>query len=148
MNWNIKWKWTELPLSRDDILSVQDKLGLTFPENFVKLVLQNNAGYPNHRYFDIGNRKDLVFEHLLNLKHDGEAETLMQVYSDLRDRLPKNVIPFAMDSFGNFICFDFRNDQNDPDIVFWDHELDNKGDPQTILKIDENLSDFLNTLRS
>lgn len=39
------------------------------------------------------------------------------------DRLPSNVIPFAETPGGDLICFDYSNDDTNPIVVYWDHEL-------------------------
>ncbi|MCY8426886.1 SMI1/KNR4 family protein [Bacillus vallismortis] len=33
------------------------------------------------------------------------------------------IVPFACDPFGNEICFDYRQNKDNPSGVFWDHEI-------------------------
>ncbi|MBP1905449.1 hypothetical protein J2Z32_002079 [Paenibacillus turicensis] len=36
--------------------------------------------------------------------------------------MPTGVIPFAFDPAGNLICFDYKNNEGSPVVVFWEHE--------------------------
>lgn len=73
------------------------------------------------KYFNFGNRKDAVFNSLLNLKEGGDDPSLIETYNNVKDRLPEKIIPFASDSFGNLICFNFND--NPASVCFWDHEI-------------------------
>ena len=46
----------------------------------------------------------------------------MDVFNDYKDTLPKKVIPFAFDPSGNLICFDYKDYEDNPIVVFWEHE--------------------------
>lgn len=40
----------------------------------------------------------------------------------IKDTLPTKIIPFAFDPAGNLICFDYKDHEEDPIVVFWEHE--------------------------
>lgn len=40
----------------------------------------------------------------------------------MEDGTPKDVIPFATDAGGNYYCFDYKENSNEPKIVFLNHE--------------------------
>lgn len=45
---------------------------------------------------------------------------------------PKKLVPFAFDPAGNLICFDYKNDKNNPVVVFWEHE--NAGEKEMLMR--------------
>lgn len=49
-----------------------------------------------------------------------------------KDTLPAELVPFAFDPAGNLICFDYKNDKNNPVVVFWEHE--NAGEKEMLLR--------------
>ena len=50
-------------------------------------------------------------------KNEEDTDTVFTALSIIED---KNLMPFAIDSFGNYICLDLSKDN----VVFWDHETD------------------------
>ena len=59
---------------------------------------------------------------------------------------PKNIVPFARDGGGNFVCFDYRSNPktNNPPIVYWNHEADIGKDVSFIAK---NFDEFISMLK-
>jgi len=61
-----------------------------------------------------------TFSDLLSL-NKSDDDNVFEVYETVSDRLDrKDILPFAADPFGNFLCFDFS--ENPAHIVFWNHE--------------------------
>ena len=48
----------------------------------------------------------------------------------------KNLLPFAIDPFGNFICLDIK----DNTVVYWNHEINE------VSSTGKNLSEFIESL--
>lgn len=63
----------------------------------------------------VGNNEK-VFGAVLSFNH-GEKDT-DSVFSALKTVDDKNLIPFGVDPFGNYICYSLK----DYAIIFWDHE--------------------------
>ncbi len=61
-------------------------------------------------------------------------------YDIISPYIPKGIIPFATDPFGNKICFDFRNDKHSPTIVLYD------SDEQAIEYICSTFTNLINSL--
>ena len=80
-----------------------------------------DGGYPRPKIFDIPNQDENVFSKLLTFDLESR-NSIIQVYEDIKDRLVDKVYPFGKDSFGNHLCFDYRNNSQLPTIVFWEHE--------------------------
>lgn len=136
---SINWILQKDKISIKDIERVEDKLGIEYPEDYKKTIVENNGAYPEPDTFSFGNHTDEVFEKLINfsLEEDGN---ILEVYSSLKDRLPNRVIPFGRDPFGNCICFKYSD--GSLQVVFWDHEY-----PSKVEYICDTFSDLLNQLR-
>lgn len=138
----IRWKYTN-PIDISYIRKTEELLGIRFPEDYVQCVLENNGGTPKPQEFDVeGRRFPAVFEHLLD--HDPNSKSyIVEFCPDYIDHLPDGIYPFAGDPFGNFICFDYRSDKDNPSIVFWDHE---KPDNKNVFPVCRTFTELLNKL--
>ncbi|GIP45115.1 SMI1/KNR4 family protein [Paenibacillus sp. J45TS6] len=142
---NVKWILAKSELSRADVLKVEEALGISFPSDYVECVLLRNGGQPVPDTFDFKDRKEAVFNSLIDL-NVREKRNVLEVHNNLKNRLPGNVFPFADDPFGNYLCFDYR-EGNNPSIVFWDHEqlVDGRAN---VLFVCNSFSDLLDKLYS
>ena len=145
MSSNIEWKWAELPLEESVVKQVELKLKVKFPKDYISIVLKYNSGNPSKRCFDFNNRKDVVFDSLLNLNEGGDDPSLIETYNNVKDRLPKKIVPFASDPFGNLICFNFN--KNPASICFWDHEISAINIDKSITPVSKSFTDLLNMLK-
>jgi len=135
------WKFGNSDVTIEDIQFVENKLNYKLPKEFIKISLENDGGYPYPDTFFI-NSEDDVFNNLLSFKKD-ESSNLLDTYQEISDRLNSDsIIPFGEDPFGNYLCFDFRENKSIPKIVFFDHELEKNN----ILPISDNFEMFLNSL--
>lgn len=91
------------------------------PEDFKEIVLSHNKGRPNLNVFNTTESKGRVFGGLLNFDLNEKVNVLSD-YQILKERLPERIFPFAEDPGGNFICFDYRNNESIPQIILWNHE--------------------------
>lgn len=116
---NIRWICENDKVESMVILKVESQFGITFPKDFVECITRNDGGYPKPDRF-ILNGNEEVFNNLLSFDEE-DSGNIIESYNDVNDRLPKKIIPFAEDPFGNLICFDYSNN-GQPNIVFWEHE--------------------------
>lgn len=115
MNWNYVQ-----PLVNDNLINKYEKeINYTFPFDFKECVKQNNGGFPEYRIFF----ENLVFGKLLSFNKEDKLN--IWSYKDWNDDWKTlsnnkidNYVAFAIDAFGNFICFD----KNTNEIVLIDHE--------------------------
>ncbi|EEL55266.1 SMI1 / KNR4 [Bacillus cereus Rock4-2] len=80
----------------------------------------NNGANVEPEIFNVNNH-ERVFGTLLSFDENSD-EYIVEVYNDFSDTLPKELIPFAFDPAGNLICFDYKNHEENPIVVFWEHE--------------------------
>ncbi len=143
MHREIKWICENDALSNEFIGYTEEKLGIKFPLDFIRIAMQNDGGYPSPNRYTLNETQE-IFNNLLSFDED-DISNIIQTYKDVEDRLLENVIPFAEDPFGNLICFDYR--KNDvPSIVFWDHEIAFSDKAKAIAFICDSFSDLLDML--
>ncbi|MGG1639101.1 SMI1/KNR4 family protein [Paenibacillus sp. NRS-1760] len=140
----VKWILTKKELSSEEILTVEKKLDISFPSDFVECAKLNNGGQPVPDTFDLQGRRGAVFNALLSLNID-ESRNILSVYENIKTRLPRNIYPFADDPFGNYLCFDYR-DSTSPVVVFWDHEHADNGQAAALSYVCNSFSQLLNKL--
>lgn len=119
MDNNIQWKYVKQLTDNNVIRTYESEYGIEFNSDYIEIVKQFNGARPRPNTFDCDCRKECVFKSLLSF-NESDKENIFEVSEWLKDRLPKNIIPFASDPAGNYICFD-NNNKSDK-IVFWIHE--------------------------
>ncbi|PEZ09203.1 1,3-beta-glucan synthase regulator [Bacillus sp. AFS018417] len=119
---NVTWIGTSKKTITDEhIQQVEQYFGVKLPHDFIECVKQNDGGHPQPNTFDIEGQDDDVINNLLTFDLESEYY-ILQRYENIKDRLVDKVYPFARDPFGNFLCFDYRNNPQSPTVIFWDHE--------------------------
>lgn len=137
----ITWKWTDLPVTEDDIKEAQIFLGMKMPCSLKNLFKTANGGKPSRTMIIQEDQEDLIFDSLLNVKK-GTDESLYILYPLVRNLLPETLIPFGLDPFGNIFCI-HSSDQNDDEIFLFLHDADiNKN----MIYISRSLKNFINLL--
>ncbi|MEI4803435.1 SMI1/KNR4 family protein [Bacillus sp. FJAT-51639] len=116
----VEWQFADEAVSEDFVKKIGNDIGVKFPKDYIKCVAINNGANVEPELFNVNNR-ERVFGTLLSFDENGD-EYIVDVYNDYSDTLPKELIPFAFDPAGNLICFDYKNHEEDPIVVFWEHE--------------------------
>lgn len=110
----IIWKYVS-PLQSSAVLTeFEEKYSIKIPEDLRKCIIENNAGTPSSKCFDLPSEKDKVFGGLLSF-NEGEPDN---IYDNIIFYKAKKALPFATDPAGNFLCV------KDNKIFYYDHELD------------------------
>lgn len=114
-----EWIFAEEPIGETTIKTVEKALDIKFPSDYVTTILNNNGARPSKKIFDFKNTKGAVFNRL-----HGLTEESLSFRGLRRDRrMLSGIVPFAGDPFGNEICFVYRQNKENPSMVFWDHEI-------------------------
>ncbi|NQX63648.1 SMI1/KNR4 family protein [Paenibacillus qinlingensis] len=117
----IHWRFKVSDVSSDEIKKLEEFLGVTFPDDYLECIRENNGAMPVPNFFEV-NGREMSFGALLSI-NEKDVENIRMVFEALEERLPSEIIPFSIDAGGNFICFDYKNGtQSVPSIVFFDHE--------------------------
>ena len=171
---DLKWTTNSDPVSEERILEVQANLGVRFPKTFLECVRKWNGGRAGpHSFscFDVeGNQQDEAgFAALLDFREPMD-KYLKQIYRndpdlwrdmdispwwnieddnlfERPDHFTRGLIAFGEDGSGNYVCFDYRNgnDNPDPPVVFWHHEFHSDGEEPFFVA--RNFDAFLEMLR-
>ncbi len=129
----INWKY-KIDLKDSKVFDeIGEKRGISFPEKLKDFIIEANAATPDKIKFMVGcNEK--VFGAVFSFNRDEtEADSVFDALPVIED---KNLIPFGIDPFGNFICYSIK----DEIVVFWDHETD------SVESTELSLDDFLTSL--
>ncbi|NPC92046.1 SMI1/KNR4 family protein [Bacillus sp. WMMC1349] len=116
----IKWRTWDEPVTKEEVENVGEKLGVKFPLDYIEVAMNYNGGHVSHKLFQVEG-KEKVFGTLLTYDNEGD-EYILDIFNDYKDTLPKKIVPFAFDPSGNLICFDYKDHEDQPIIVFWEHE--------------------------
>lgn len=113
INWRRFQKVSDTALIRE----VESKYNVVLPNEYILIVKNYDGGVPDKKVFIAGG-KERVFQRFISIqknKHPNLLDTAEWLDSD------KTIIPFAMDPFGNYICFEFA-DKNVNNITYTETE--------------------------
>ncbi|HZG73198.1 MAG TPA: SMI1/KNR4 family protein [Chondromyces sp.] len=136
---NIEWDSEYSPADINLIRTVEQNLGIVFPEEYRKLVQKYHGGKPSLKKIEINNKK-VVFGYLLTFLAFDELDILDKFNSE-KINLPHNCFPFAIDEDGNMFCFDYSNCTS-PSIIF----VEEIGSAYSVLFVAQSFRDFIKLL--
>lgn len=126
-----EWRYIK-PLVTESLISdAEDKLGYKFTDSYVDLVKKYNGGRPPVSVFSTTTSQEKTIKSFLSFNPDDE-ENIIRLNRGVAE-ISKLLVAFAIDNFGNYICFDKQHDM----VYFLDFETG-----KTDL-IDKTFSDFL-----
>ena len=112
MEWNFKIDLSDIQIFD----KIEKKRGIIIPENLKKLIVKGNAATPEKYKFMVGT-SERVFGAVLSFNEDEkEADTVFTALDTIDN---KELLPFGIDPFGNYICLNLNTNE----VVFWDHEV-------------------------
>lgn len=130
---SIVWKYKIDLVDENIFAEIEKKRGISIPEELKTLIRDANAATPDkYRYMLVATEK--VIGAILSFnKDENDTDTVFTALEVIKD---KNIIPFAIDPFGNYLCLELQSKE----VVFWNHENDN------VLSTGKKLNDFLANL--
>lgn len=131
----MEWKYVKELKAVDLIGDYERLVKYVFCDSFKKCVITNNGGRPSKRLFDTDKAKERELKSFLSFNRE-DRETVWKIFEWNKEELTNQYIPFAIDNFGNMICFDVKNDK----IVFVNHEN------MSVEIIANSFADFMNGL--
>ena len=131
----MNWKYIK-PLNSEKLIDDFEQLVCYFfPNEFKSCVRLNNGGRPAYKRFDTDKNIGREIKSFLSFNFN-DKETVWKIYEWNEEELSNKYIAFAIDNFGNLICFDSKNDG----VVFFNHEN------STIELIASSFVEFMNLL--
>lgn len=131
----MNWKYAKALNSVDLINDFEKLVGYKFPKEFRDLVLQFNGGRPERKGFDTNVSTGRELKSFLSF-NAGDRETVWEINDCNKDELSNKYLAFAIDNFGNLICFD----KNNNNVVLLNHE------DLSVEHIANTFSEFIETL--
>lgn len=110
-------------LSKQAIADAEKKLGVKLPEMYREFLLTHNGGKPQasvFKYEEEGKSNRSMVDFFLCLKQ-GDVYDLIENTKRLKGRIPVELLPIAIDPFGNMVCLAVSGDKTGS-VFFWDHE--------------------------
>lgn len=132
----IVWQFADQAVSEEYVKKTGSELGYELPEDYIECVALNNGANVEPDLFHVGTIEK-VFGTLLSYDQDND-EYIVDVFNSYKAALPNGLVPFAFDPAGNLLCFDYKNHESNPVIVFWEHE--NAWEKEMVMK-DEGLTE-------
>lgn len=129
---NIQWKY-KIELADCALSEISNKYKIAIPEDLKELLKDANAATPSKTRFMV-KVDEKVFGAVLSFNPDEKEADSFE--SAMHIGFTPNIVPFGIDPFGNYICYNTDNGS----IVFFDHE------ENTLTEVATTLNDFLKQL--
>jgi hypothetical protein len=129
----LNWRYCK-PVSGKNVLVSFAQEGFSLPSDYCECAEKNNGGRPDRQVLNVGGMK-LSFRRLLRID-DSDSENVKAVFDSLKDSVP-GIVPFGDDSFGNYFCFSWAENKDQPAVCFLDHET------KEVTHVAANFGEFL-----
>ena len=130
---DIVWKY-KIDVTNSGIFrEIEKERCIKFPNELEIFIMENNGATPSKYNFMVGTVEKALGAILSFNRGETDTDTVFTALSSVENN---NLLPFAIDPFGNYICYSL----NDRTIVFWDHETNN------VTSTEKNLRQFLEEL--
>lgn len=130
---NITWKY-KIDLADEAVFAeIEKEWGRAVPQKVRELARECNGATPSRYNFMAGSTERVVGAVLSFNKNEEDTDTIYTAMDVVED---KNLMPFGIDPFGNYICCQI----SDGKVVFWDHETG------TVTTTDQDMGEFLEGL--
>jgi len=128
----MKWKRVKPLKSEDAISETERKYNISIPYELRQCITQNNGGRPVPNTISIGNGQETDVKCLLSYNAD-DKESVYPVIKFFFEKYEGTLLPFAMDSSGNYFCLKGSN------VVLWTQDTD-------VIPVSNNFTSFLDGL--
>lgn len=143
-------------VSRSVIENFAQELDVIFPESYISLISKHDYLYLEDNIFDFidnyGNQdeRDIIF---LGYKVEITDNSDIYTYSQVNNEYAygNKIIAFGSSANGDYICFDYRNNSNEPSIALMHHDdfIENDlGVRMQVSHIANNFDEFMLKLHS
>ena len=129
---NIEWKY-KIDLADNALSEMSSKYQIIIPDDLRNLLVVANAATPSKTRFMLKVDEKVLGAVLSFNPNEKEADSFE---SAMNIGFEKNIVPFGIDPFGNYICYNTDKGK----IMFFDHEED------SLAEITSTLEEFLNEL--
>lgn len=118
---------------------VENEYGIVFPDLYKRIAREYNKAAPDKSSFTTPDGNERCFGRLISIS-ESDPFNLESAMRWLPEAIGHLLIPFAVDPFGNSICFDY-SEGTCKAVVFLDHETEN------VQQVAVNFEQFLQDLK-
>ena len=125
ITWN-HYTWPQdLPLDMAKLRAVEKAWGITFPQDYVDCVRDNQGKTPEPASFEFGDGFETSLNDLYHFEPSPSGSNIVENQKRMQmGDVPERIFVFAGDPAGNRICFDYRQSNSAPKVVILDYEVD------------------------
>ena len=102
----MNWKYKIDVVNQNVFSDIEKKYGIVIAEELRALILTANAATPSKYNFMLGATERVVGAILSFNEGETDTDTVYTALSTMED---KTLVPFAIDPFGNYICYSNKN---------------------------------------
>lgn len=140
------------------IKDFEKEYSISLPNSYRNLMLKHNGvSFEQNTFNYLGKNMELNISSIeflpFGIPMTGVASHIINYYQIEKNcRLSENIIPFGLNEFGNYICFDYSQDdvKNNPPIVIMYYDefiIDEHNNPKMIISpVANSFDDFLEIL--
>ena len=127
----------------DEMIDMLQESGYLLDDAYLEHIAQNHGGRPITKYFRHGEIvRFLNFTDSYTASNANVRQFNVNVVRNLiKDRIGKNIVPFASLPHGAFLCFDYSTTAV-PKIVMWNNESFS----EEYVNVEDSFSDLINSL--
>jgi hypothetical protein len=112
------WKYVKSNIDAMDIFHLEQLTGTSLPQTISKFIINHNNGRPYLNNVKMPSGEEHIFEKLLSFNKN-DVENFFSTYENIKSDLNPELIPIALDPFGNYFCLNVKNNFH---VEFWRHE--------------------------
>lgn len=139
------------PVSEQQLADIETELGIRLPREYKEFISKYNGGRPRPGGFVIqsGAHEDRSLVDFFFSFTPGDLYDIVKYHKRLKGRIPSDLLPIAIDPFGNIICLSVSG-ATEGKVFFWDHEKEpEENSPPSydnVYLIADNFESFINSL--
>jgi cell wall assembly regulator SMI1 len=141
----IEWDGVQTEADVNIIQQVEQHFNITFPTAFSEFLRKYHGAYSVNTDFSYEDPElgtfSTDFSGVFSL-NTGDKNNFIRMNNLFRLGVPENIILFAIDGGGNFLCFDFANSP-EPSVVYWSRDT---GSPNPFHFVANSFPEFLERL--
>lgn len=116
MRKDLEWEYADREVSENEVEESGRQLGFHLPKDYIDCVKINGGASVLREEFNVGN-VERCFGSLFSFDKKS-SKYIVQKYELYKPMLPKKVFPIANDPAGNLICLDYKNNIDNPIVLF------------------------------
>lgn len=136
MRKDLEWEYADAEVLKARVKEIGAQLGFYLPQDYIKCVKVNGGASVLPEEFNVED-VERCFGSLFSFD-EKSSQYIVKKYESYNSSLPRDILPIATDPAGNLLCFDYKDQQEKPVVVFLEHE--NVSEKETLM-YNEGLTD-------